>query len=143
MSMNATSYADITPDVYVIIVHNETGNGFALGQQYQLLHRVVLNAGEVVEVLKGLIGQRVEVTIERPNWLPSQDTQLPEWAKGIHAQEFTAYWLKHHDRLSVLRAQRAQWIKENCSADEPAPNWKWGLANSTDADELHGLEVQS
>jgi hypothetical protein len=74
--------------IYVMVVHKD-GHGFALNRNYGIVFKRVENAAGWVRdaKLNGLVDSEWE------GWLPGAQ-QIPEWAAGLPAEEFDAYWFK-------------------------------------------------
>ena len=76
---------------YVMIVH-KTGGVFFLNRRYELLKEKRNTAR--AKCLKQFFWENQSQCSR--GWMPTRDTQSPAWAKPLHDDDFTAYWIKDH-----------------------------------------------
>ena len=87
--MNWRSYRNNTP--YVFIWHRKTGKSFCLNRNYKLIQ------GEIDEAYR--IDSLHDFFKENYNgveygWLPTNESQIPDWVDKTKPKEYIAYWLK-------------------------------------------------
>ena len=79
---------------YVVVQHKETGKAFALSRGYTLM-----SSNVPLTVIRWVIANNVQA---QEGWMPSMDSQLPTWTRGMDENEFVAYWIDYDKKYQEL-----------------------------------------
>jgi hypothetical protein len=79
---------------YVLVQHKDSGKAFTMSRGYKLM-----NADVPTTVKLWMIHNKVQ---DWEGWMPTEEEQLPEWARNRNENEFHAYWIDYDKKYQEL-----------------------------------------